>query len=188
MSDEVGIEQARANLGDLANRAHYAGQIAYITRRGRRIAAIVPINRITQETAMPATTQDLAYQVSLTLGDHIGDYDIDAIVEEIGTTYGYDIPNIDAVPTSEYWKIVEKHDTTARRYTLTVVEGDPGLDANGTALDDAPIGYGDLPDEVTDWLEQHGFTPDHPDRWVLVTPGGQDPDAVNVIASRTITV
>lgn len=56
--------------------------------------------------------QDIAYAVSLTLDGHADDFDIDAIAEEIGTTYGYDIASIDDVPTSEYWAIVEKHDTT----------------------------------------------------------------------------
>lgn len=49
--NEIGIEQARAILGDLANRAHYSGQVTYITRHGRRIAAIAPLNHI-KEPAM----------------------------------------------------------------------------------------------------------------------------------------
>ena len=31
---EIGIEQARKTLGDLASRAQYAGQITYLTRNG----------------------------------------------------------------------------------------------------------------------------------------------------------
>lgn len=55
--------------------------------------------------------QDIAYQVSTTLGDHAADYDIDAIAEEIQTQYGP--ASIDDVPNDEYWQIVERHDTTA---------------------------------------------------------------------------
>ncbi len=40
---EVGIETARPQLGDLANQAHYGGTISYLTRNGRRVAAIVPV-------------------------------------------------------------------------------------------------------------------------------------------------
>lgn len=47
---DIGIEQARKNLGDLANRAQLAGDIAYLTRNGKRIAAIVPLERV-----MPVT-------------------------------------------------------------------------------------------------------------------------------------
>ena len=48
---EIGIEQARKQIGDLADRARYAGQTTYLTRHGRRIAAIVPL-----EATMPAPT------------------------------------------------------------------------------------------------------------------------------------
>jgi hypothetical protein len=62
-----------------------------------------------------ATKQDLAYQVSLTLGDHAGDYDVASIVEEIASTYGLDIPDIDAVPGVEYWAIVERHEKSQQK-------------------------------------------------------------------------
>ena len=109
MSEEVGIEEARKNLGDIANRAHYAGQVTYITRRGQRIAAIVPANRAAQEK--PMTRQDLTAAVRTTLGDHPGSFNVDGIVEEIGATYGWDLASIDDVPSDEYWAIVERHDS-----------------------------------------------------------------------------
>ncbi|MFB4280873.1 hypothetical protein ACBJ59_36675 [Nonomuraea sp. MTCD27] len=56
--------------------------------------------------------QDIAYAVSLTLDGHADDFDINAVVEEIGDTYGWDIKSIDDIPSDEYWAIVEKHDTT----------------------------------------------------------------------------
>lgn len=60
MSEEIGIEEARKNLGDIANRAHYAGRVTYITRRGQRIAAIVPVTLIPQEKTMTAKDISLA--------------------------------------------------------------------------------------------------------------------------------
>jgi prevent-host-death family protein len=105
-SNEMTIEQARAKLGDLVIAA-MRGESTVITRYGKPRAQIVPI----EEPAMQ--TQDLAYQISLTLGDHVADFDIDGIVEEIGDTYGRDIPDLDAVPADEYWTIVKRHDTTA---------------------------------------------------------------------------
>jgi antitoxin (DNA-binding transcriptional repressor) of toxin-antitoxin stability system len=46
---EIGIEQARKTLGDIASRALYAGQGTYLTRNGRRVAAIVPLEHTMHE-------------------------------------------------------------------------------------------------------------------------------------------
>lgn len=50
--NEIGLREGRAKFGDLVNRAEYAGEITYITRHGRRVAAIVPMNRIAKEPVM----------------------------------------------------------------------------------------------------------------------------------------
>jgi prevent-host-death family protein len=53
---EIGLREARAQLGDLVAAAQHGGHITYITRHGRRAAAIVPINRVApQEQAMTVT-------------------------------------------------------------------------------------------------------------------------------------
>lgn len=39
---ELGITDARDRLADIVNEAQYTGSVTYITRRGRRVAAIVP--------------------------------------------------------------------------------------------------------------------------------------------------
>ena len=39
---ELGIEEVRAQIGDLVDDAHYEGTITHITRRGRHFASIVP--------------------------------------------------------------------------------------------------------------------------------------------------
>ena len=44
--DEFGIELARKTLGEIANRALFSGEITFLTRNGRRIAAIVPLDRV----------------------------------------------------------------------------------------------------------------------------------------------
>lgn len=54
--------------------------------------------------------QVLAYQVSLTLGDHAEDYDINGIVEWIIAWYG--CVDIDEIPADEYTKLIEKFDTS----------------------------------------------------------------------------
>lgn len=56
--------------------------------------------------------QDIAHQVSTTLGDHIEDFDIDAIVDDLVEENGT-LSSIDDVDSAAYWATVEKHDTTA---------------------------------------------------------------------------
>lgn len=57
---EIGLREARAQLGPLANRAELAREITYLTRNGRRVAAIVPLDRI-KETTMQTTTATTYY-------------------------------------------------------------------------------------------------------------------------------
>ncbi|MFI6595014.1 type II toxin-antitoxin system Phd/YefM family antitoxin [Nonomuraea sp. NPDC050536] len=72
--NEIGLREGRAKFGDLVNRAEYAGEITYITRHGRQVAAIVPINRIAKEPVVrtiqstidrvdPTVTRDIANAV-----------------------------------------------------------------------------------------------------------------------------
>jgi antitoxin (DNA-binding transcriptional repressor) of toxin-antitoxin stability system len=62
-----------------------------------------------KETSMDTDT--LTDQVTATLGDSADDFDVDAIVEEIGDTYGRDnVRGVDDVPSNEYWVIVRKHE------------------------------------------------------------------------------
>ncbi len=43
------LAEARAELGDLATRAQYGGDITIITRRDKPIAAIVPLDLLPDE-------------------------------------------------------------------------------------------------------------------------------------------
>lgn len=53
--------------------------------------------------------QDIRTGVTMALLQDAEDHDVDAIVEEIGTTYGYDLQSVDQVPTEEFWAIVQRH-------------------------------------------------------------------------------
>ena len=57
--------------------------------------------------------QDIARQVSTTLGDHAADYDIEAIVDDLITAHDGELASIDDFDSQSYWAIVETHDTTA---------------------------------------------------------------------------
>lgn len=56
--DDIGIEQARAVLGQLADKAHADGHITHLTRNGRQIASIVPAGM--KSTALPDAAVDAA--------------------------------------------------------------------------------------------------------------------------------
>jgi prevent-host-death family protein len=43
LPDELPISEARDHLTDVVGRATYSGQITYITKRGRRVGAVVPV-------------------------------------------------------------------------------------------------------------------------------------------------
>lgn len=65
MSREIGVEEARKHLGDFVDDAAVDGTVTYLTRRGRRYAAIVPLSRI-KEPAMHTVTL-----VSAVVGDRV---------------------------------------------------------------------------------------------------------------------
>lgn len=48
---EMPITEARTHLADVVNSAVYAGTVTYLTRRGRRLAAIVPAARLAADQA-----------------------------------------------------------------------------------------------------------------------------------------
>ncbi|HLU97398.1 MAG TPA: hypothetical protein VKZ89_11210 [Thermobifida alba] len=56
-------------------------------------------------------TQTITDQVRATLGDEADGFDVEAIVEEIGDTFGRDkVRTVDDVPSEAYWDIVRKHE------------------------------------------------------------------------------
>lgn len=81
-----------------------AGNEIVVEHYNKPVARIVPM-----EASMD--TQTLVDEVTTTLGDSADDFDVDAIVEEIGDTYGRDkVRGVDDVPSDEYWAIVRKHE------------------------------------------------------------------------------
>ena len=52
---------------------------------------------------------ELAFAVSLTLGDHLDDFNVKGICEAIRDEYGQDA-RIDDVPADDYWEIVKAYD------------------------------------------------------------------------------
>lgn len=58
------------------------------------------------------TFGDMRAQVLVTLGDHVNDFDVDALVEDLHSTYGR--VDVDTIPPADYWGIVKRHDTAFR--------------------------------------------------------------------------
>ena len=67
--NEIGLREARAQIGEIANRAHLTGQVTYLMRNGRRIAAVVPVNRVAKESTMTITVTDLAQELNVSRDD-----------------------------------------------------------------------------------------------------------------------
>ncbi|MGW0984258.1 hypothetical protein ACWD33_25985 [Streptomyces xiamenensis] len=57
--------------------------------------------------------QDIAHQVSTTLGDHIEDFDVDSIVDDLVASHDGELSSIDDFESQSYWAIVESHDKSA---------------------------------------------------------------------------
>lgn len=130
MTNEIGLREARKELGPLANRAHLANEINYLTRNGVAIAAIVPI-----KVAMEAYMRTVYSSVGRS------DYDApqiqeisDAIAEGAVTRESF---SRDEIGQKEYWiRLVEyenggitrwavAHDDPAETELMTWDEQDP---------------------------------------------------------------
>ena len=66
--------------------------------------------------------QDIARQVTATLGDHPEDFDIDAIVDDLVRAHDGDLRSIDDFESESYWAIVETHDRTDAKHVLQGVD------------------------------------------------------------------
>jgi antitoxin Phd len=53
---EMPISNARDQFAEVVNRAAYGGEVTYVTRRGRRLAAVVPATRLVAEAARARET------------------------------------------------------------------------------------------------------------------------------------
>uniref|UniRef100_UPI003F49A54A hypothetical protein n=1 Tax=Nonomuraea sp. CA-251285 TaxID=3240002 RepID=UPI003F49A54A len=74
-------------------------------------------------------------------------------------------------------------------HILSLVQGD-ARHSNGVELGGhgSPYDYTDLPEDVHDWLDIHGYGSDQPNLWVLITPADEDPNAPNVVDARSVTL
>lgn len=55
------------------------------------------------------TRQELIEAVTATLGDHAAEFDVNGMVEEIGSAYA----RLEDVPNGEYFRIAKRHHTEA---------------------------------------------------------------------------
>lgn len=74
---ELPVTDVRGRLADVVNEAAYGGQVTYLTRRGRRLAAIVPLE--TAEAAERWEDEQLGQMA-------------DEAVEEMGRTAEKPVP------------------------------------------------------------------------------------------------
>src|SRR4030043_993099 len=115
---EIGIEQARKPLGDIANRVHLTQETVYLTRNGRRVAAITPLGHIeeTKETSVSATTTNYGSWVSIgggfltiedsvrgALGEDAGAFDGDGLVDAYRAAIDAALPEEISINGSEFY-------------------------------------------------------------------------------------
>lgn len=112
---EIGIEQARKTLGDIANRVHLTQETMYLTRNGRRVAAITPLGHI-EETSVSATTTSYGSWVNLgggflsvedsvheALGEYAGSFDVDGLVDAYRAAIVAALPEEISINGSEFY-------------------------------------------------------------------------------------
>ncbi|MDQ6838862.1 MAG: type II toxin-antitoxin system Phd/YefM family antitoxin [Actinomycetota bacterium] len=58
--EELSVTEARDELADLVNRVQYAGERTFITRHGKRVAAVVPVSLVEEYEALE-TQADLNF-------------------------------------------------------------------------------------------------------------------------------
>lgn len=77
MSDprEIGINDARGILGDLVDRARIAGETTYLTKHGKRAAAVVPMDRadVPERIAAGTRTETLREAIEAASGEYLTD-------------------------------------------------------------------------------------------------------------------
>lgn len=108
-SAEVSIENARKKIGDLANAAHLAGTTTIITRNGRPVARITPL----EDTMTTTTTSYGSWQVGScvrvedtvaeSLGEFAGDYDVDAIASAFRAAINATLPDGVSLHGNEFY-------------------------------------------------------------------------------------
>jgi hypothetical protein len=93
---ELGLREARTNLGHIANTAHLRRDVTYLTRNGERIAAVVPVTETEASETTFAVPSDEAHRsgtlavLSLMrrlangiVGLQVGEITIDDITDEL---------------------------------------------------------------------------------------------------------
>lgn len=68
---EIGVEEARKVLGTLSDAAAFEGRITYLTRRGRRHSAIVPLSRIKESSMLAVETRTAAREAITALAQKL---------------------------------------------------------------------------------------------------------------------
>lgn len=57
MTDEVPVSEARGQLSELVNRVRFGGESIVLTRHGKGVAALVPIEHLSLESAQATDSE-----------------------------------------------------------------------------------------------------------------------------------
>jgi prevent-host-death family protein len=85
LPDEIPISDARDHFADVVGQATYAGRITYITKRGQRVGAIVPVDVAeAAEAAEDAYLSGLAREAEEELAGGAPTRPLGEVVDELG--------------------------------------------------------------------------------------------------------
>ncbi|MDG4784368.1 type II toxin-antitoxin system prevent-host-death family antitoxin [Micromonospora sp. WMMD1102] len=138
-SREIGIEDARKRLGDIVTAVQQGADIV-LTRNGKPAARIVPIKEQTMTTTTSYGTWANADGSHLTvedsvvvaLGDHVSDYDVDAVAADYRAAINDALPDSVSLSGNDFYG--PAHDREFDGYPLTE-HGDLDLSAIVNGVD-----------------------------------------------------
>jgi prevent-host-death family protein len=99
MSKEVGIEQARKTLGDLANEVRYTGADIVLTRNGTPVARIAPLeNSVPITVGTRITVPDYSVPEDWTRDGEVVEVGEETVVVELDNGHRQELPLDEITP------------------------------------------------------------------------------------------
>jgi prevent-host-death family protein len=97
MAKEVGIEQARKNLGDLVNEVRYTHTSITLTRNGKPVARITPVETVGARVTVP----DYSVPDDWARSGEIVEVNDETVVVELDDGHRQELPTDEVTITTE---------------------------------------------------------------------------------------
>jgi hypothetical protein len=169
--EHVPLESARGKLGKLADQAHNHGEITYLTRHGRALAAIVPVG--CKATALPSDTLRAAYDAAFPgLPEGLTEEEAKRrLTAALNATHGHLADILDRAFTEGARRAVSE---SWRRFELNEEEPDsPSADSLARHIADHPLSTIQAALRILGWSVTFSLQPEEQlsGRWTVTDPG-----------------